>query len=182
MTLLKQDEIKEAIPHRYENLLVDEVDIDEQSETLSGTLSLTISEEDALNRQIFFTKTDASTASITVPVYAEIMALASIVSSRSRLKDGYTTIFAGIANFKRHNFHALGDTLRGKMSLVTDRKGFYKYEGHLENDAGLLCEGNLTAFYTPSENLASEKPDDLVKYYFGLHIELGPVFGLLTQD
>jgi 3-hydroxymyristoyl/3-hydroxydecanoyl-(acyl carrier protein) dehydratase len=161
MITLNQDQIKEAIPHRYENLLLDSVTIQESEQSLSGQLSLTIYDQDREGRDIFLAELQRNKKYLALPVYAEIMALVSIVSSRSRLIEGYTSIFAGISNFNVYDFHAENKELTGSMALVSDRKGFYKYEGFLEANGKRLCDGCLTAFYTPTQNLVQKDESDL---------------------
>ena len=49
------DELYKALPHKYENVLIDQL-ISYAPEEIRGELELTITQKDRLNRQFFFQK------------------------------------------------------------------------------------------------------------------------------
>ena len=78
METLSLSDIEKAIPHRFENLLIDRLVRIQDGEIRRGTLELTITTEDRLGRSLFFTKPPQSV--MLSPFLMEILALGSIIS------------------------------------------------------------------------------------------------------
>lgn len=154
---IRQDIIKEHIIHRYENLLLDEVTINNEPEDdeITGSFKLSISNDDALGRQIFSKQKDKK---ILCPqLCMEALALASIVCS-GKLQPGQMAIFAGISNFKKTKDLPFSETLIGHVEKQGRKKDFLKYKGTLKNEAGdLLANGDMMAFFVDQEISSEEQ-------------------------
>src|SRR5688572_21698922 len=92
-----QADIEALIPHRYENVLVDEVQMRNDNGEIKARLSLSISASDPLGRNLFFTQHPPQT--LLTSFTMEILALGSIVCS-DKLIPGYPVFFTTISNFK----------------------------------------------------------------------------------
>ena len=146
--LINQDQIKEHIIHRYENLLLDEVSIDKTKETITGTFKLCITNHDSLSRQIFSKSKEKNKKILTPQLCMESLALASIVCS-GKLKKNQMAIFAGITNFKKENDLPFGEPLIGYVEKQGDKNGFLKFKGSLSNTKGhSLASGEMMAYFS----------------------------------
>ena len=154
MSTLFADAISSRIPHRYENLLLDE------STPLSNGASefnVTIPSNDALERNIFhYTVNDS--ARLPTPILTEIAALACIVSSGA-IKPGTFAYFAAITNFSLNGPIFKGDTtISGTTQKVSDKNGFHKYSFELSNNES-QATGELMAYYDTSDTAATTDQD-----------------------
>ena len=166
MTTLFADAISSRIPHRYENLL-----LDESTPLPNGAseFNLTIPTNDALGRDLFHYDIDGRTT-LPTPILAEIAALACIVSSGA-IKPGTFAYFAAITNFSLtgHAFSGT-DTINGTTQKVSDKNGFHKYSFQLSN-ASSEAKGEIMAYYDTSNDASSAGPQPTVA--IPAHIEAG---------
>ena len=155
MTTLFADAISSRIPHRYENLLLDE------STPLSNGASefnVTIPTNDALERNLFHYDVDGASR-LPTPILTEIAALACIVSSGA-IKPGTFAYFAAITNFSLQGPIFKGDeTINGTTQKVSDKNGFHKYSFELSNNES-QAKGELMAYYD-TNNSANSTDQDL---------------------
>lgn len=151
MTIITQEEIASRIPHRYENLLLDQSTLVGES---GSEFNLTISEEDPLGRQIFAYPFNGSTI-LATPILTEIVALACIVSSCA-IKPGTFAYFAAITNFSISGspFPAFS-SIKGSTEKISDKNGFYKYSFTIESETS-AATGQLMAFYDTEGNTESQ--------------------------
>ncbi len=141
---LDQNEIATHIPHRFENMMLDSIDID-RSQFL-GHPHLHITENDRLHRQLFFQTLASGERVLMSAISMEIVALASIVST-GQLPPGHLAFFAMISNFSRTGHARLGDVISGEVLKVRDRGGFLAYKGNLKSNNTPICTGDVMAFY-----------------------------------
>jgi 3-hydroxymyristoyl/3-hydroxydecanoyl-(acyl carrier protein) dehydratase len=149
---LEHTKIKEMLPHRHENLLLDTCTI--LNDTTS-TFSLHIPTSDHLNRHIFLKKT--TPAILPCPVLAEVAALASIVSSGT-IKPGTFAYFAAIINFKLTGppFHSKNN-ISGTTEKISSKSGFFKYRIELNSNKSHIT-GQLMAYYD-QKNTPQTQPE-----------------------
>lgn len=155
-TLLKLDQsaISEHIPHRFENLLLDSIEVDR--EKFDGALRLFIGENDPLNRQLFAQNLDSGQRVIMSAMAMEIVALASIVTA-GQIPPGYLAFFAMISNYSRSAHILLNDATTGTVSKIKDRGGFLSFRGELKNSqSNVICTGDVMAYYA---NVADGMPE-----------------------
>ncbi|MGA0241929.1 MAG: hypothetical protein ACO3K7_02885 [Candidatus Marinamargulisbacteria bacterium] len=153
MTLLTTDHIAKRIPHRYQNLLLDEA---QASSDDASTFKLTISDNDPMERHLFFYEWNNQTC-LPTPLLAEISALACIVSA-GIIKPGTFAYFAAITQFTIQGNPFVGtDSIIGQTHKISSKNGFHKHAFSISNDTA-SATGNLMAYYdtmgdTPSTPL-----------------------------
>lgn len=134
-------DIEDRIPHRYENLLLDECTVSDDC----SEFNLQLTDNDPQGRDIFLTN-HVNSRIIPTPILAEIAALACIVSA-GKIEPGTFAYFAAITNFKIENGPMEGQAkLTGTTEKMSGKNGFYKYRfsiSHSEQRA----TGQLMAFY-----------------------------------
>jgi 3-hydroxymyristoyl/3-hydroxydecanoyl-(acyl carrier protein) dehydratase len=144
-------EIKEHIPHRHENLLLDTCEIIDETHAV---FNITIQQNDALNRHIFYKHTPH--AVLPNPLLTEIAALGSIVSS-GKIEPGTFAYFAAITNFKCSHPFTGNKKITGTTTRLSHKNGFFKYKAILENGDS-TAEANLMAFYDKSAQTPTTEP------------------------
>lgn len=151
--VLSQLEIKDAIIHRYENLLVDTVTTDENSVPLTGTLSVTLMDNDPLGRDIFF-KTVDNQLYLLPTVHMEILALGSIAGT-GIVSEGHVVLFTGISNFNHYHPFPINNTLTGTFEKLPDKGPFLRYKGATYLNDVCLASGEMMAIYTKTDQQSS---------------------------
>ena len=146
--VLSQLEIKDAIIHRYENLLVDTVTTND-SLPLTGSLAVTIMDNDPLGRDIFF-KTVGKESYLLPTVHMEILALGSIAGT-GIVSDGHVVLFTGISNFKHYHPFPINNTLTGTFEKLPDKGPFLRYKGATFLGDTCLASGEMMAIYTKKD-------------------------------
>ncbi len=160
MLHLEKKDIEDYIIHRYENFLLDEVDVDPENRD-DNTLKINIKDRDPLGRDIFLKHITATQKTLIVPAYMEILALGCITATR-KLSDDEMVIFTGISNFKKYASFKEGKTILGRVLKLSDKKGFLKFKGHLWDGDIAIGEGTMMAFFTPVDTQsATAKTVDL---------------------
>ena len=97
---LKLDEIKERVLHRFENLLVDEVENFSLETPTESKINFCIKENDYLDRTLFFKQINPGEYVIFPQALMEILAIGCIVLSGASPKTSII-FYAGISNFKK---------------------------------------------------------------------------------
>jgi 3-hydroxymyristoyl/3-hydroxydecanoyl-(acyl carrier protein) dehydratase len=156
---LTLSDIKSLIPHRYENILVDQFDFRESEEEIKGELSLRISENDPLDRTLFFKEKKAGEKVLLTPFLMEVMALGAILCAGS-VPEGKLVFFVSISNFKKHKDVLLDSQLLGSLSPLRGKAEFIRYAGNLyTSNKEPISEGELMAYILDLSN----ETDDVVK-------------------
>ena len=142
MTTLTQTEIQDRIPHRYENLLLDECLVPTED---NSKFSIQLNDNDALGRDIFLAD-HLNDRALPTPILAEIAALACIVSA-GKIEPGTFAYFAAITNFSIENGPVNGSVpLTGSTEKMSGKNGFYKYRFSMATNQQQV-NGQLMAFY-----------------------------------
>ena len=154
---LTQENIKEHIIHRHENLLLDSISIP-KSEIISGDLSLTIDKNDTLNRSIFLKEHRHGKCVLQTPLLMEILALAAIVVS-GKLKKNEMVMFAAITNFKTTKHYEANTALSGHVKQINAKNNFLKYKGTLTQNNSEIATGEMTAIFTTNTHTTTPEPN-----------------------
>lgn len=142
---VKFEEIKETIPHRYENVLMDRAEIYKENDSRMCDLYLTLDENDEHGRDIFLKKQGDDTV-VTEHAYMEILALGTIVSMKP-LPENVTVYFSAITNYKKIDHIKAGEVLTGITSEGRSKGDFYRFKGKIVNPAGNeIVSASLMAF------------------------------------
>jgi 3-hydroxymyristoyl/3-hydroxydecanoyl-(acyl carrier protein) dehydratase len=134
------EEIKKRIPHRYENLLIDNLTYVEDH----PELSLKITPDDPLGRHLFFKQRQRNERSLLNCFLMEILALGAIISE-GRVPTDSLIVYVGIYNFKFENPFPLDNEIKGRMTRGKGRTGFIRQKGELHNGDTHLCQGDMMA-------------------------------------
>ncbi|RAP38769.1 hypothetical protein DID80_02310 [Candidatus Marinamargulisbacteria bacterium SCGC AAA071-K20] len=172
--IINQETIKEHIIHRYENLLLDDVSIDTDSDNIKGSFSLKIEKDDPLGRQIFSKNINPDTKILTPQLCMESLALASIVCS-GKLKEGQMAIFAGISNFKKLKHLPFSENIIGEVEKQGSKGAFLKYRGTLKDNSGnILAFGDMMAYFT-STSMSNDNEEPKKIEAFPIPTEKTPI-------
>lgn len=156
--LFSQQDIEAIVPHRYENILIDQVEKGEENGIPTGKLKVTLQAQDRLGRDIFFKQKNNTHKTILVPAIMEILALGSIVCS-DKVNPGFPVLFTSISNFIKYADYALGTPVIGKVKRTKDKGSFMVCAGTLETESGeLLASGDMMAFFPGPDTKSAEGP------------------------
>ena len=157
---LKISNITDFIPHRHENILLDHI-FKKEDTNLEGALELKITDNDPLNRQLFYKKNHLNKTVLITPFFMEIMALAAIVIYNNTDKNK-TAVFVSISSFEFFNDVQINDLISGNVEFLNTKKGFITCRGVLNNNNKELCKGNLSAFFVDiNERKPELKPSEI---------------------
>ena len=141
MTTLTHTDIADRIPHRFENILLDECTIVDDT---TCNFSLTIQSKDILGRELF--AISHTHLSIPTPILTEISALASIIGSGT-IEPGTFAYFAAITNFScNHHPFLLNQNITGTTKQASSKNGFFKYAFNISSGQS-EATGQLMAYY-----------------------------------
>ena len=173
--IIHSQEIQNRIPHRFENILIDEVILHPEKTPFQADFNLKIPPQDTLNRHIFFTQTIAKKQLLPSSILMEILALASICMYDPGANK-QTAFFASITNFKRHKQYEAGELLEGTTFHTKQKGRFFKNSGQLfTHKTQPLAEGEVTAVFmdktetTPNET--ASPVDSINSHPFTIPIE-----------
>jgi len=151
---LSINQIESLLPHRYENLLLDTVEIIDAS-VVKGQFSLTVRDQDELNRTLFYRRTIDGNLVLISPIIMEILALASIVSGGG-VKDDEILFYAGIRQFEMQNLPQLNHTITGMVQKDGQKGPFIQFSGSVECDGLTLASGSMTAFVSKQSEFSGQ--------------------------
>ena len=159
--IVSGEEILAAMPHRYENILVDQVCIPSEMHGSGGSLSVKISRDDAFGRFIFAKQKRPGEWVVLVTVFMEILALGSIVGS-CKIGPNILTFFAGISNFEKLGDLFIGQEAKGTVEKKKDKGGFLLCGGQLYSGDALVAKGDMLAFFVDSTQPVSASAKKIV--------------------
>jgi 3-hydroxymyristoyl/3-hydroxydecanoyl-(acyl carrier protein) dehydratase len=156
-TPLSPTDILEKLPHRYENIIVDEVACVQDGEVSQAELYVTLSADDPARALFLRTLPTGEKVAIT-PIFMEILALAS-VSCTPKTAD-QLLIYAGIAMFKKVHDLKAGEKAFGVVTRKRGRGVFINCEAQLYTpDNRLVCTSDLTAALVDAAMLSQVSND-----------------------
>lgn len=155
MTTLTRNDILKRLPHRLENILLDECTLLDDS---TCKYSLTINDPDILGREIFSIKSKSML--ISTPIIAEISALASIIGSGT-IEPGTFAYFAAISNFSTNSIpFKINVPINGITKRTSSKNGFFKYQFELSSGDS-SAKGQIMAFYDKNMTDLDSPPSPL---------------------
>ena len=168
------ESLQNYMPHRFENILVDKVEIENEE---TGHLSLKIGSPDSQHRDIFLKEKQNETLVLISPVMMEVLALGSIVS-RDTVVSNQTVVFASISDFEKYSDAPANTLIKGTVSLVSNKKGFLKYKGSLnlfseKMEPIPVCKGDMLAFFT-TEPLDQDQKKETAPLTFPQNSPISP--------
>ena len=167
MTQLKDIEtIKENVPHRFENLLIDSFTPDSDVSG-SGDFTIHITKEDPLNRQLFSELDSSESRHMVSTSLVEMMALGSILNT-GKIPKGHFAFFAAISKFNKEGSFKVDIPIQGSCKHLSEKAGFHRYEATLTQE-NAIATSQLMAFFTDGE---IEKNDSTLKIKELPHLSL----------
>ena len=145
------DGILTRLPHRFENVLLDQVDCIKTDVDTRGKFSVTFSPDQP--RAIFLQEIDDGKFGIIRTACMEILALASIICTD--YPDDGVIIFASISNFVVNGDLPEGTLLTGEVVKLKGKGNFVRCRGFIGTAVDpQLASGELMAFVIPKAQLA----------------------------
>lgn len=158
MGIISGQEIENYIPHRFENLLIDECTPQEADDNgIIGHHKLKIDLNDTLGRQIFLRQKQKGQYVLLNACVAEVLALASILSAGGT-GEGYIAFFSAITKFSLNGDLPAETDWTGAIKKVSEKAGFHRYYGELK--AGdIIGSCDVMAFYMNTKDLEAPQDD-----------------------
>lgn len=151
-TILNDKDILDRLPHRHENIIVDEVACVQDGDVHSAEFVVTLSPDNP-QRALFLRTLPTGEQVVIAPVFMEILALASVACT-PKTQD-QLLIYAGISMFKKIHDLRAGERASGVVVRKRGRGVFINCEGHLcTSDNTLVCTSELTAALIEKKQLS----------------------------
>lgn len=146
MSVIKIEEIKNLLPHRYPFLLVDRV-LEVKEDSIISIKNVTVN-EDFFNGH--FPGRPLMPGVLQVEALAQSACLLLLKTS-VKDPDKNLIVFSAIKNAKFRRSVVPGDQLKMEIQLLTQRRNFVTMEGKATVDGELCCELEATAAIVPRE-------------------------------
>ncbi len=163
---LTGNELIQFLPHRGRNLLLDTVDRSETEKGAQAEINLKIEQPDPKGRDIFLEKAPNGDPIYSPFMFAEFLALGSIVLLTDMPPDSMA-YFSSITNFKRTGSVSASSPLKGNTIRNKDRGPFRRFTGRiLDSSNQEVAQTDIMAFaFSPDmkeeerdEKKVTEKP------------------------
>ncbi|HET8902869.1 MAG TPA: 3-hydroxyacyl-ACP dehydratase FabZ [Saccharospirillum sp.] len=137
---LDHEAIKQFLPHRYPFLLVDRVTELTPGEAIAGFKNVTGNEE-LFNGH--FPGQSIFPGVLMCEAMAQLSAILGFATSGNRPSEGYLYLFAGLDNVKFKKQVVPGDRLDLFSTLVSERRGIFKFNCRAEVDGKLAASADI---------------------------------------
>lgn len=137
---LDHEAIKQFLPHRYPFLLVDRVTELTPGEAIVGFKNVTGNEE-LFNGH--FPGQSIFPGVLMCEAMAQLSAILGFATSGNRPSEGYLYLFAGLDNVKFKKQVVPGDRLDLFSTLVSERRGIFKFNCRAEVDGKLVASADI---------------------------------------
>ena len=138
--MLDINEIREYLPHRYPMLLVDRVVDLTKGESIHAYKNLTI------NETIFqghFPDHPVFPGVLIIEAMAQAAGILGFKTMDKKPADGSIYYFVGVDKVRFRRPVTPGDRLDLKASIVSERRGIWKFDCRAEVDGELVCEATI---------------------------------------
>lgn len=137
---MDHETIKEYLPHRYPFLLVDRVTELEAGVRIAGFKNVSGNEE-LFNGH--FPSQAIFPGVLICEAMAQLSAILGFVTTGNRPADGYLYLFAGLDKVKFKRQVVPGDRLELHSTLVSERRGIFKFDCRAEVDGQLVASAEI---------------------------------------
>ena len=144
---LEQKEILEIIPHRYENVLLDRIELSEGAETeRSGRGQVNFSTGDEKGRDIFLVRDQAGNDIYYPYMYMEFFALGAITLMEEKIRGGLVAVFSSIRKVSVSGTASAGNELISQVAVKGISSGFHRFAGTVQGEGGTLSDLQIMAY------------------------------------
>jgi len=137
--LLNVEEIKEYLPQRYPFLLVDRIVEMDLGKSVVGYKNITVNEPFF---QGHFPGQPIMPGVLIIEALAQVAGVLGFKSQEKKPKDGYLYYFVGADDVRLRRPVVPGDQLMLKATVITNRRGIYKFSAEASVDDELV--GTMT--------------------------------------
>ncbi|MDG2250746.1 MAG: 3-hydroxyacyl-ACP dehydratase FabZ [Pseudohongiellaceae bacterium] len=137
--LLNVEEIKEYLPQRYPFLLVDRIVEMDLGKSIVGYKNITVNEPFF---QGHFPGQPIMPGVLIIEALAQVAGVLGFKSQEKKPKDGYLYYFVGADDVRLRRPVVPGDQLKLKATVITNRRGIYKFSAEASVDDELV--GTMT--------------------------------------
>ena len=137
--LLNVEEIKEYLPQRYPFLLVDRIVEMDLGKFIVGYKNITVNEPFF---QGHFPGQPIMPGVLIIEALAQVAGVLGFKSQEKKPKDGYLYYFVGADDVRLRRPVVPGDQLKLKATVITNRRGIYKFSAEASVDDELV--GTMT--------------------------------------
>ena len=140
--LMNVEDIKEYLPQRYPFLLVDRVVEMELGKSIVAYKNVTVNEPFFIGH---FPGQSIMPGVLIIEALAQAAGVLGFKSQEKKPKDGYLYYFVGADNVRLRRPVVPGDQLMLEASIITNRRGIYKFaakatvDGELVGDMSIMC-------------------------------------------
>ena len=145
--VLGRDEIYGIIPHRYENVLLDRIELSEkENNERSGAGEVSFRRDDGEGRGIFIVK-DPEGNDIYYPfMFMEFFALGAITLMEEKIRQGLVAVFSSIRKVVFSGGADAGTPLASHVTLKGETSGFHRFAGTVQNNGDTLVDLQIMAY------------------------------------
>ena len=133
--LLNVEEIKEYLPQRYPFLLVDRIVEMDLGKSIVGYKNITVNEPFF---QGHFPGQPIMPGVLIIEALAQVAGVLGFKSQEKQPKDGYLYYFVGADDVRLRRPVVPGDQLKLKATVITNRRGIYKFSAEASVDDELV--------------------------------------------
>ena len=138
--MMKISEIREYLPHRYPFLLVDRVESLEEGKSIVAYKNVTINEE-FFNGH--FPDFPVMPGVLIIEAMAQAAGILGFVTMGSKPEDGTIYYFVGAEKLRFKRPVQPGDRLMLEASVITEKRGIWKFACKAQVDGELVCSGEI---------------------------------------
>jgi 3-hydroxymyristoyl/3-hydroxydecanoyl-(acyl carrier protein) dehydratase len=145
--LIEGDALKDCLPHRGVNILIDSVNVIRDENPQRGESVLCIAPGDALGRDIFLRQNAGGGKVLVESVLAEHLALSAICVMRPDMKPGEIAFFSVISSFKLSRELLAGERVTAETTRLRDKGRFRRFHGVVRGENGeVAAESDIMAY------------------------------------
>ena len=154
---IEGDALKDMIPHRGVNILIDSERAVRDDESERSESRLCIAPGDERGRDVFLRRSAEGEAVLMEPVLAEHLALSAICAIRPDMQPDEIAFFSVISSFKLTRELRAGEHLSAEAIRLRDKGRFRRFHGIVRGEAGEIAAETDVMAYTAAPEPASER-------------------------
>jgi len=154
---IEGDALKDMIPHRGVNILIDSERAVRDDESQRSESRLCIVPDDARGRDIFLRKGSEGGDVLMEPVLAEHLALSAICAIKPEMQPGEIAFFSVISSFELSRELRAGERISAEAIRLRDKGRFRRFHGIVRGEDGEIAAETDVMAYTAAPEPAPER-------------------------